>query len=215
MRRVLLLLLVVAGLVGAWLLYDHVTRPGRLIADLDSTDDRRRGNAEVELGKHPDPRAIPASRAIARLHDRRAVEPIIRLIARYPSDRSLVPFRALAEIGGDEATMYLADRLMNEPTEYYRSELAALLAKSRDPHVTAAFDQAADKRQLEVVAGAFGYFLDRQPPVADELLVAAFHRYGGSAMSKALKQSGKPVLQQAVDEEERRPVKIPKTIEVQ
>jgi HEAT repeat protein len=156
-----------------------------------------------------------ACRALGTHRDRRAVQPIIALNVRYPHAMArLVGYTAVANIGSDEAIAYLADALMKEQSDYVRSDLATLLATSSDPRIATVFDRAGERRQLEVVAGAFEYFLARQPHVPDELMIAAFHQYGGQRMGDALKKSGRPLLREAVEQEERSPIQKAKMIEV-
>jgi HEAT repeat protein len=116
-------------------------------------------------------------------------------------------------IDGSAAVGLLAARLGKETSSYVRWEIAKALARVDDTRASAALDAAAAAKQLEVIAGAYPYFLRAAPPLDDQLLADAYLRLGAADMAKALLESQRPALISAVRQAEADPVRRPKLIE--
>lgn len=65
-----------------------------------------------------------------------------------------------------------------------------------------------------MVAGAFEYFLAHPSEQHDDVLAAAFTKYGGMHMGEALRKSARPALARVVLEGETSRVKYPKLLRV-
>lgn len=167
-----------------------------------------------------------AAEALGLIRDARAVEPLIALLGdEYPLIRQEV-IGALAEINNERAIEGLKGAFRDEDWNVrddacdalevlgvstvepliavlgdgdglIRKWAAGLLAETKDERAVEPMLAALGAGDLEVVAGAYRFFIGVGEPGTEEVLIRALNQYGTEEMAEAFLNCGNAVLKEA------------------
>jgi HEAT repeat protein len=102
---------------------------------------------------------------------------------------------SLAQIGESAIEPLLA--ALKSPDGEIRRNAALALGWIKDPRAASALQQAFEKRDTEVIVGAYAYFIGRGEPGSEDVLIEALNKSGDLSMDKAFRECGNERLEQA------------------
>ena len=174
-----------------------------LITALKDGDAGVRSRAASALGEIKDARAIEALIAaledgnvevrrdsaydLAVLKDPRAIAPLITSLKDADSDVRWRAASALVEIGPSAVEPLIA--ALSNANSDVRCGASYALGRLGNPRGVAALLAAWKKLDLPVIAGAYGFFIEKGEPGSEGILIRALNAFGSKIMV-----SGKPVM---------------------
>jgi HEAT repeat protein len=182
-----------------------------LIDALKDPDAGVRGSAAFTLGNIRDPRAVEplmaglkdsdpyfrgsAAVALGKIKDSRAVEPLIAALKDPDAGAREGAVEALGEIG-EPATGPLITAL-KDTDPHLRQNAARALGHVKSPGAASALMAAWNASDLEVIAGASSFFIERGEPGSEDTLIQALKAHGDPWTAMLFNNSGNAKLEAA------------------
>lgn len=184
-----------------------------LVASLKSDNSLRRKNACSALGYMNDPRAVEpliltlkdpdsevrtaSAEALQALGDDRAIEP---LILTLKDTDPLVRGAAATSLGNLNAIDAVDDLIVLLKDEDNKKDAALALGNIASPRAIEVLMTAAKNHDLEVIAGAYEFFVKRNTPAIIPALIDTLNEYGDTSIAEAFLASGNSQLATAARE---------------
>jgi HEAT repeat protein len=136
-----------------------------------------------------------AAWALGRIGDTSAADALGRTIRGRDSPSEDVVAQALIQLG--EPGILVLARLLRDSSSSVRRVAARAVGSAKLPSADSILLDAAERKDLVVVAEVYRYYLDRNDPALDRVLADAMVKRGTSNMWFALSRSGRPNLERA------------------
>lgn len=178
-----------------------------LIAALKSDNSNRRKSVATALGFMFDPRAveplilalkdpdneirIASAQALQLLGDERAIDPLIVMLK---NEDPLVRGAAADALGNLNAIDAVDDLVLLLKDEDNKRDAALALGNIASPRAIEVVMTAAKNHDLEVIAGAYEFFVKRNTPAIIPALIDALNEYGDASITEAFLSSGNSKL---------------------
>lgn len=129
--------------------------------------------------------------ALGKIKDTRAIRPLIALLETGDKDAG----RALGEIGA--AAVPSLRELLKSESSSVRMEAVRAIGKIDSPEAFALLATALKDENLEVIAGAYSFYIRHGFPGSEALLIKALDRYGTTSMAEDFLNCGNGELEVA------------------
>ena len=134
--------------------------------------------------------------ALEQIEDTRAVAP---LVAALGNDRSSVRRKAARLLGGlkDARAVEALKAALSDKRRSVRMTAAWSLGEMDDPKAAEALAAAMKQKNLEIVAGAYGFFIRAGISGSESVLTEALNRHGTPDMARDFIHSANSRLEEA------------------
>lgn len=138
---------------------------------------------------------VEAVKALGQIKDGRAADPLIAALKDKNYDVRWAAETALERIGEPAVGPLIG--ALGEKDPSFRRSVAKALGEIKDARAVEVLIAALRDKNLEIVAGAYAFFIRRGEPGTKTILIEALNNYGNSSMAADFLNSGDSQLTEA------------------